>query len=234
MIKRMIYRAAWEKGREEAGIRALRESGQAVRLVERGELMTAAAFTWRGNLFLYYECMDREVAPDEVAGAAVPYLADWPGQAEPRKWILMIDVFHFNEPASAEHWLRKAPVERRAGRVAHLKPDMMASYIYYHYQLQEERAFHGDKYEIIAMHENLLFGYQEFPKVIEEPVVPGRLQTKGTPENWADSRMDLHFQPWDDDGYLYFKQIDQIFAYYIGDVQEMPGKTDSQKESGSI
>lgn len=68
------------------------------------------------------------------------------------------------------------------------------------------------------MHENLLFGYQEFPKVVEDPVVPGRLSTKGTPENWTDSRMDLHFQPWDDDGYLYFKPVDQVFAYYIGEM----------------
>jgi hypothetical protein len=218
MIKRMIYRAAWVKGQEEAGIAALQEGVRARQLVKQGDLMTAAAFTWRSNLFLYYECVERDVTPDEVAGEAAPYLADWPGQAETRKWILMVDVFHFNEPAGYEHWLRKQPVERRAGRVAHLKPEMMSSYIYYHYQLQEERAFPGEKYEIIAMHENLLFGYQEFPKVMEEPIVPGRLQTKGTPENWADSRMDLHFQPWEEDGYLYFKPVEQLFAYYIGDV----------------
>ena len=34
--------------------------------------MTAAAFIWRNNLFLYYECMHREVSPNEIAGAAVP------------------------------------------------------------------------------------------------------------------------------------------------------------------
>jgi len=67
--------------------------------------------------------------------------------------------------------------------------------------------------------ENLLFGYQEFPNVTEEPVVPGRLSTKGTPENWSDSRMDLHFQPWED-GHLYFKPIDTVFAYYIGDAHQ--------------
>ncbi|MDF2670884.1 MAG: hypothetical protein K0R67_3190 [Paenibacillus sp.] len=224
MIKRMMYRAEWAQGQESAGKKALEISEKAKQLVEQGELMTAAAFTWRNKLFLYYECMDRQVTPDEIAGAAVPYLKEWPGQSEPRKWILMIDVFHFNEPASCEHWLRKQPVERRAGRVAFLKPEMISSYIYYHYQLQEERAFFGDKYEIIAMHENLLFGYQEFPKVIEEPVVPGRLNTKGTPEDWNDSRMDLHFQPWDDDGYLYFKPVEQIFAYYIGDLRNEEGQ----------
>ncbi|MCY9658758.1 hypothetical protein P5G65_19110 [Paenibacillus chondroitinus] len=217
MITRMIYRAEFQAGQVSTGVKALESSEQAEQRVIQGELMTAAAYVWRNSLFLYYECIDGQLSPDGIAGAAVPYLKDWPGQSEPRKWIPMIDVFHFNEPADREHWLRKKRVEKRVGRVAHLKPEMISSYIYYHYQLQEERSFTGDKYEIIAMHENLLFGYQEFPKVIEEPVVPGRLKTKGTPENWQDSRMDLHFQPWEEDGYLYFKPIEPIFAYYIGD-----------------
>ncbi|QMV39835.1 hypothetical protein [Cohnella cholangitidis] len=220
MIKRMIYRAEWRQGMETDGLQALGKGDQAKMLVEQGALMTAAAFSWRNNVFLYYECVDRQVAADEIAGAAVAYLKEWPGQSEPRKWIPMVDVFHFNEPASYEHWMRKTPVEKRVGRVAHLKPERISSYVYFHYQLQEERAFSGDKYEIIAMHENLLFGYQEFPNVIEEPVVPGRLSTNGTPDNWNDSRMDLHFQPWEDDGYLYFKPIEQLFAYDIGDLRE--------------
>jgi len=219
MIRRKIYRAAWARGQEEGGRAALGEGAAARALVASGELMTAAAFAWKSNLFLYYECVTRNALPEEVAAEAAPFLAEWPGREEPRQWIEMIDVFHFNEPASYEHWLRKQPVERRAGRVAHLKPEMAASYIYYHYQLQEERAFHGDKYEIIAMHENLLFGYQEFPKTVEPPVVPGRLRTKGTPENWADSRMDLHFQPWEDDGYLFFKPVETLFAHYVGDTR---------------
>ncbi|SFB50665.1 hypothetical protein SAMN05216312_110266 [Cohnella sp. OV330] len=217
MIERRIYRAEWLDGKKGEGVEALGKSGQALSLVRAGRVMTAAAFHWENNLFLYYECIDGPIAPEEIAGDAESYLQDWPGQARPRKWIPMIDVFHFNEPTSAEHWLRKDPVERRAGRVAHLKPEMAASYIYYHYQLQEERAFLGPKYEIIAMHENLLFGYQEFPAVMEAPMLPGLLHTKGTPEPWSDARMDLHFQPWEDDGYLYFKQVDPIFAYYIGD-----------------
>ncbi len=219
MIRRWMYRAEWKNGQEEEGVQALRKSGQgqALNQVKQGRLMTAAAFSWKNNVFLYYECIDCHVEPEEIAGEAEPYLKEWPGRSEPRKWIEMIDVFHFNEPADAEHWLRKRPVERRAGRVAHLKPEMVASYIYYHYQLQEERAFPGPKYEIIGIHENLLFGYQEFPSVTEEPLVPGRLGTTGTPENWSDSRMDLHFQPWVD-GHLYFKPIDTLFAYYIGDV----------------
>ncbi|WP_245237321.1 hypothetical protein [Paenibacillus ihuae] len=182
--------------------------------------MTAAAFSWKDNVFLYYECIGEQIVPEALTGPAIEFLCDWKGEAAPRKWIPMVDVFHFNEPAGYEHWLRKSPVERRVGRVAHLKREMMASYIYYHFQLQEERAFSGNKYEMIAMHENLLFGYQEFPLVIEDPVIPGRLSTKGTPVPWEDSRMDLHFQPWEDDGYLYFKPVEIIYAYSIGSINE--------------
>ncbi len=220
MISRMIYRGIWNEGQKAEGLSALKEDIGVRRLVQDGVLMTAAAFSWKDNVFLYYECIDEQIAPEALTGAAIEYLSDWKGEAAPRKWIPMVDVFHFNEPAGYEHWLRKSPVERRVGRVAHLKREMMASYIYYHYQLQEERAFSGNKYEMIAMHENLLFGYQEFPLVIEDQVIPGRLSTKGTPVPWEDSRMDLHFQPWEDDGYLYFKPVEIIYGYYIGSMGE--------------
>jgi len=221
---RVIARAQLRGGMDAAAAESIKQEASASkgpiqRLLGNGDIMTAACFKWQQQLFLYCECTGERINPDRLLPGLAPYLEDWPGQDEPRKWVEMIDVFHFNEPASVKHWLRKEPVQSRVGRVAHLKPEMAASYIYYHYQLQEEQAFHGPKYEIIAIHENLLFGYQEFPAVVEEPVVPRRLETKGTPENWSDSRMDLHFQPWED-GHLFFKPSDTLFAYYCEDFME--------------
>lgn len=208
----MIFRAQLKNGLETAALEIMRQEEKAKRNVDNGTLMTISAYKWEKNIFLYYECINKEILPEEIFNSLDDLLEDWPGKMNMRKWIPMIDVFHFNEPASYEHWKRKQPVESQVGRVAHLKPEMISSYIYYHYQLQEERAFIGDKYEIIAMNDNLLFGYQEFPKVVEEPELPKKLNTSGTPENWNDSRMDLHFQPWED-GHLYFKHIEQIFVY---------------------
>lgn len=210
---RVIARGHIREGLEMEAIETVKRETAVHQLIEQGEIMTVGCFKWERNVFIYCECVNRMIEPEELLPDTAPYLEQWPGQPNKRMWIPMIDVFHFNEPASMDHWLRKEAVERRVGRVAHLKPEMAASYIYYHYQLQEERAFHGPKYEIIALHENLLFGYQEFPAVIEEPVLPGKLSTTGTPANWSDSRMDLHFQPWED-GYLYFKPVEQLFAYY--------------------
>jgi hypothetical protein len=212
-MKRVIFRAQMKENDQEIAIRNILAEEKPKCLVENDEFMVFAAFRWQKNIFLYYECVEEELHPDNIFPTLSEYLEDWPGKEEKRKWIPMIDVFHFNEPVSYEHWLRKEPVEKRVGRVAHLKPEMMSSYIYYHYQLQEERAFLGGKYEIIAMHENLLFGYQEFPNIVEEPLAEKKLKTSGTPENWNDSRMDLHFDPWKD-GHLYFKHIDYIVSYY--------------------
>lgn len=212
-IHRVIARAQLQSGLEDQGKRAAQEELAYKQRLEKGQLMTVGCFCWERNLFLYAECVGEKLHAEDILPSVSPYLELWPGHEQPRTWIPMIDVFHFNKPASIEHWKRTGVVEKRVGRVAHLKPEMAASYIYYHYQLQEEQAFHGPKYEIIAMHENLLFGYQEFPAIVEEPALPGALQTHGTPTNWNDSRMDLHFQPWPD-GHLYFKQVETLFTDY--------------------
>ncbi|MGF7143374.1 hypothetical protein HNQ56_001797 [Anaerotaenia torta] len=212
-MKRLIFRSQIKDGYEDKVTNLLKKEKEVQGLVEDGHAMVIAAYYWEKNIFLYCECLKDEVQPEELFQSVGDYLEDWPGKEVKRKWIPMIDVFHFNEPVSEEHWRRKEPVESRKGRVARLKPEMMSSYIYYHYQLQEERAFLGPKYEIIAMHENLLFGYQEFPAIVEEPLAPKKLSTSGTPQNWNDSRMDLHFQPWED-GHLYFKHIEPIFVYH--------------------
>lgn len=214
-VIRKMARGHLRVGGEESALRMLREAAGPRRLTAEGRLLTAAGYRWEGRLFLYYECIGEEIEADGLFPELAGLLAPWPGEEQARNWVPMADVFHFNEPASLDHWLRKAPVDKRAGRVARLKPEMAASYIYYHYQLQEERAFPGPKFEIIGLHENVLFGYQEFPAVVERPEVPGRLRTSGTPVPWTDSRMDLHFQPWPD-GHLYFKPAETLFAVYGG------------------
>jgi hypothetical protein len=211
---RCIYRAQLKEGLEDEGIKLIQQRAEAARKdLESNEIMVMTGHKWKRSVFLYIECLNEPFHPDRWFAGMEQVFENWPGHDEYRSWIPMIDVFHFNRPVSPEHWRRKEPVERRVGRVAHLLPEMAASYIYYHYQLQEEHAFFGPKYEIIAMHENLLFGYQEFPAVVEEPLAPRGLQTSGTPENWADSKMNLHFQAWPD-GHLYFKPVETLFEIY--------------------
>lgn len=215
MIQRVLIRAQFKQGKEEEGLEQMVEGNRGKKLVDDGEIMTVAGFVFGRNVFMYYESLQREIAPEEVVPGLEDVLEDWAGEEGKRKWISLMDVFHFNEPESYEHWLRKLKVDRRVGRVAYLRPEMVASYVYYHYQLQEERAFTGPKYEIIGLHENLLFGYQEFPDDRELPIMKGKLDSSSTPDPWSDTRMDLHFKPWKD-GDPFFKKFDAVFAYYCG------------------
>jgi len=109
----------------------------------------------------------------------------------------MMDIFHFNRPQSLEHWRRDLPPEACTARVVYLRPEMVSSYIFLHYQMQEEKPGGGDKYGQISLHENLLFFYLEQPATNEAAQHKGQLKTKQTPPNWHEV-MFPHFQPWGD------------------------------------
>lgn len=79
--------------------------------------------------------------------------------------------------------------------MAALKPEQVASYVYHHYQYQEERPGDGDKYGIIGLHENLLFFYSELPATVEPTPYAGKLTTNLRPENWGEV-MEPHFRKW--------------------------------------
>ncbi|CAI7663460.1 unnamed protein product [Penicillium discolor] len=97
---------------------------------------------------------------------------------------------------SEQQWSRQNASARPYARIAQLKPDKLASYVFYHYQYQEEKPGDGDKYGMIALHENLMFFYSEDPATIEKPSYSGKLSTSHTPPDWAGT-MEPHFIPWD-------------------------------------
>ena len=174
-------------------------------------LLTISVFRWNRNLFLYGEHLREAIPPAELFAPLAALLEPWPGEEAKRRWVPMMDVFHFNRPASVEHWRRKQPVGKYLGKVGRIWPEKVASYVYYHYQLQEEQGFPGSKYQFIGLYENMLFLYDELPQVREPLVHEKGLKTTGTPANWEDSRMDLHFIPWPD-GIRYNREIELVFA----------------------
>ena len=46
-----------------------------------------------------------------------------------------------------------------------LKDEKLFSYVYYHKALVDEGLLDGDRYQFIALHENILFSYFEEPKI---------------------------------------------------------------------
>ena len=198
-IYRNLYRAAVDaKNLEAFRSAAAADAVTARQEIDSGKLLGLSLYTWEQHVFVYFETVDCQMDPIELLPGASRALETWPGEAVPRKWVPLIDIFHFNAPAGLEHWRRKAPVEKHLGKIGVLKPDHIQNYCFYHYALQEERAFGGDKYQIIGINENILFAYMEAPTVQEDPVVEPKLHTHVVPENWADAGISPCFIPWAD------------------------------------
>lgn len=197
IMQRCLYRAEELDG----NIRSLFRGEEFIRAVEeamkRESVSRISLFADGSRLFLYYECHGEELLPENLMPEANPSLAVWPGGKAERRWTAMTDIFHYQAPVSEQHWERKNEDSVPYGRIARLKPEEIASYVYYHYQYQEERPGDGDKYGIIGMHENLLFFYSELPATIEPAPYTGKLNTSLRPDDWA-AVMDPHFMKWEE------------------------------------
>jgi len=160
-------------------------------------VISLSVMHWKNRVFLYYESRDdMTVTPHSLFGDMSAYLVTWPGEKEERLWIQMYDIFHYNRPVDDDEWTRHIEM-RPFGRLMRIKPEMLASYIYYHHQLQEEKPGLSNKYGVIFMHENLLLFYLEDPEIVETLTFKGRLDTHNSPDNWHEV-MEPHFMPWDD------------------------------------
>jgi hypothetical protein len=195
-IIRAVYRAQCKPGQEAATVAAFTAARDRLQAqIPAGRLLTISLFHWRRHFFAYWESIGEPATPDDLFGDLADLLELWPGAAEPRPFVPMMDIFHGLTPQSVEGWRRQRPPEHIQGRITRLKPEMVSSYIFYHYQLQEERPGHHDKYWLISLHEDLLFFYQEQPPFPEPR--PGKLTTNNTPDDWQ-AVMFPHFRLWDD------------------------------------
>lgn len=132
--------------------------------IDEEKLMTAGLYYYGRQVFLYYEAIGEEWEPESFMSALHPVLAQWPQKEEMRDWAKMYHIYWHNEPVDAEDWKREVAPQRRRGRIALLKHDKMWGYTYHHYAIVQEGMLKGDRYQSIAMHEDLLFSYFEEPR----------------------------------------------------------------------
>jgi hypothetical protein len=108
----------------------------------------------------------------------------------------MSDIFHDGVPADLSSWRKDRAVEQRVGSLARIRSDKLASYVFYHYQLQEEHPELFNKTYIIGLQDHLIFSYYELPENVSESRPRGKLNTQFSPiDNWQEV-MDPHFEPW--------------------------------------
>lgn len=104
------------------------------------------------------------IYPAELLNPLEPFLQAWPGQNGDRLWVHMYHIYYHSVPESPEDWRRKRTPELRRGRIAFLREDKLFGYTYYHKAIVDEGLLYGDRYQSIALHENILFSYFEEPK----------------------------------------------------------------------
>ncbi len=104
------------------------------------------------------------VRPEKLLRPLEPFLQVWPGQKGDRLWVHMYHIYYHSVPESPEQWKRAAVPEKRRGRIAFLREDRLFSYTYFHKAIVDEGLLTGDRYQSIALHENILFSYFEEPK----------------------------------------------------------------------
>ena len=215
-MSKPVYRCHYRGRLEEADAAQLADMLQqceqnAQQLINDGSLMTAALYYYGNQLFLYYEAVGEEIRPERFMAPLHPVLSQWPQKEDTCDWALMYNVFWHDAPKDDEDWKRSVPPERRRGRIAWLKHDTMFRYVYHHFAIAEEGILQGDRYQSIALHEDILFSY------FEEPRTPGNLRRDTTLQSqtiqaWLDVNPESHFIPLPGSNGSNFLLLPQYFA----------------------
>lgn len=196
MIYRKMYRSQLKPGACESFRSQLIQQEHVLhKMLSIPEVLTCSIFAYRHTLCIYMETTDPEVEfswPEPLV-EGVEY---WPGEGAPRTVVKMMDVFHDGVPSDEPSWRKGRIIESRSASLARLNEAWVSSYIFYHYQMQEEQPESFNKTYLIGLHEQLIFSYSELPAVVTRPRPEGLLSTAHTPKDWH-STMLPHFQPWE-------------------------------------
>lgn len=170
-------------------------------------------FQFSNLLFIYLES-ETTLAKFYLPSSFDGMLMDWPGEFGNRKFVSMLDIFHDAIPRSDSVWRDSESPRESLGSIVYLRPEKYCSYVFYHFQLQEEGIRKFNKHYVIGAHENCLFSYQELPADIDSTNHDRVLDTNVSPENWTEL-MGEHFRPWPEglDIKKPWKSMKEIFSY---------------------
>ena len=219
----------------QANIRALQKGGR---------VLTAALYRYNRMLFLYYEALGEPlevveplalsetallesgedvqattVHPTEFLEPLDSFLISWPGQMQDRLWVHMYYIYCHSYPESVSGWKRAAVPEHRRGRIAFLRDDKLFSYVYYHKAIVDEGLLSGDKYQSIALHENILFSYFEEPKTFVN--VKNSQEESKVIHDWLAVDPESHFIHMPEGNGENFMLLPALFALGVEDLERI-------------
>lgn len=211
-VIRAQYRAVLKQGISEEKFRQAAEVCRAKmeKEAEAENLLTGGIFRHENLLFLYMEYIcdweeheNREIKlarqdcieklPDKWFSCMSPFLHTWQELSGERCWAYMYPVFWFDTPKDLETWKRREKPDGRCGRIAVLYPDKLFSYVCHHQAIAEEGLLVGDRYQMISLHENLLFSYFETPRDREQVNIRRLDEASREIEKWEAADPESHF-----------------------------------------
>ncbi len=160
-------------------------------LLNEEKVMTACIYRNEKDIFVYYETIDIELTPKEIFGDWSEVLEQWPGEEGKRIWVYMFPVFYHTIPQGKDDWTRNGNAVKR-GRIAYLKPDKVFDYVYHHVAIANEGKLCGDKYQLISLHENLLFSFLEEPRTQMNVIRDTSVQSEKI-NDWIEADPTSHF-----------------------------------------
>ncbi|SDO22304.1 hypothetical protein SAMN04487897_11029 [Paenibacillus sp. yr247] len=133
-MNRQLYYSQLKVGTAEAFCAAIRQDDGDLRShLQTEQVLTGSLFISDRYLCLYMETVHDSFDWDWPAAYA-EWLEAWPGEHGSRLSVQMLDIFHDGVPTDPDSWRESRQVDGRIGCIARLKPEMAASYIYYHYR----------------------------------------------------------------------------------------------------
>ena len=226
-IQRMHYRAKLREGYDKDTFqRGLTKCQDNIRRAQKkGQVLTAALYLAdtadiSRTLFFYYEGVGDNgvISVEELLEPIEDFLQPWPGMTKERGWVKMYHIYYHSIPESVEGWKRATKPELRRGRIALLYEEKLVSYIYYHKAIVDEGLLTGDRYQSIALHENLLFSYFEEPKTMVN--IKNSPEESKVIEDWLAVDPESHFIHTPECEGLNFMFIPALFAMGVEDLED--------------
>ncbi|WP_082600935.1 hypothetical protein [Agromyces sp. Root81] len=152
-----------------------------------------AVYTLDTHVCLYAETAGGAARAWDWPAEIAELFERWPSpdSADLRCAVPMLDVFHDGVPIDAESWRGDREVADRVGSLTFLKPEMFASYVFHHFQRQEELPESFNRTYMIGSLGTLLFSYSESPATAANVDAPARAGQR-TPTDWH-AVMQPHF-----------------------------------------
>ena len=232
MMKQIIraqYRAALRKDMAEEkldrAVLACRRKMEKEK--QEGRLLTGGLFRYHELLFLYMEYVtegsdhdtksrkdqpDWTEIPEQWFPEMAPFLHTWQELSGEKHWAYMYPVFWFDTPKDLETWKRKKAPDKRCGRIAVLYPDKLFSYVCSHQAIVKEGLLTGDRYQMISLHENLLFSYFETPRDREQVNIRREEGESLEIQKWEAVDPETHFRHFPEAGGENFLVIETVIS----------------------